>query len=105
MSEYPSVRLTACGSHLSASAQARDEDWLHHSKQSQQAFLEFAMAGRAATEIVFEAEGITAGATDDFKKATSLAEAMVTHYGMSDTLGMPFHPQAKCPYSMGVINP
>ena len=47
------------------------------------------MAGRAATEVVFKAGGVTAGAVEDFKRATSLARAMVTQYGMSDTLGMP----------------
>ena len=69
------------------SAQRPDEDWLHHSKQHLQASLDFAVAGRAATELAFEAGGVTAGATDDFKQATSLARAMVTQYGMSDNLG------------------
>ena len=63
---------------------------MHHSKQHLQAFLDFAVAGRAATELAFEAAGVTAGAMDDFKKATSVARAMVTQYGMSNAFGMPF---------------
>lgn len=72
---------------VSLLAQRPGEDWLHHSKQQLQASLDFAVAGRAATETAFEAGGVTAGAMDDFKQATSLARAMVTQYGMSDTLG------------------
>jgi cell division protease FtsH len=43
------------------------------------------LGGRAAEEIVFG--DITDGATDDLEKATKMARAMVTQYGMSDRLG------------------
>ena len=42
--------------------------------------------GRAAEEIVFDS--ITTGASNDIEKATSLARAMVTQYGMSERFGM-----------------
>lgn len=42
--------------------------------------------GRAAEEVVFES--ITTGASNDIEKATSIARAMVTQYGMSDRFGM-----------------
>ena len=42
--------------------------------------------GRAAEETVFSS--ITTGASNDIEKATSIARAMVTQYGMSDKLGM-----------------
>lgn len=42
--------------------------------------------GRAAEQIVFNS--ITTGASNDIEKATSLARAMVTQYGMTDKFGM-----------------
>jgi cell division protease FtsH len=43
------------------------------------------LGGRAAEEIVFK--DITTGASNDLERATDLARAMVTRYGMSDLLG------------------
>jgi cell division protease FtsH len=43
------------------------------------------LGGRAAEEIMFDE--ITTGASDDLNKATRLARAMVTQYGMSKKLG------------------
>ena len=42
--------------------------------------------GRAAEELVFDS--ITTGASNDIEKATSLARAMVTQYGMSEKFGL-----------------
>lgn len=42
--------------------------------------------GRAAEELVFNS--ITTGASNDIEKATQLARAMVTQYGMSDRFGL-----------------
>lgn len=42
--------------------------------------------GRAAEKIIFNS--ITTGASNDIEKATQLARAMVTQYGMSDTFGL-----------------
>jgi cell division protease FtsH len=47
--------------------------------------LAFAMGGRTAEEIVFEE--ISTGAADDLQKATEIARAMVSEYGMSPKLG------------------
>ena len=44
------------------------------------------LGGRIAEEITFD--DITTGASQDIKQATAYAKAMVTKYGMSDTLGM-----------------
>ena len=43
------------------------------------------LAGRAAEELIFN--DVSTGAADDLVKATNLAEAIVTKYGMSATLG------------------
>jgi cell division protease FtsH len=47
--------------------------------------LVYALGGRAAEELVFHEP--TTGASDDIEKATKLARAMVTEYGMSTKLG------------------
>ena len=47
--------------------------------------LVYALGGRAAEELVFHEP--TTGASNDIEKATQLARAMVTEYGMSSKLG------------------
>ena len=44
------------------------------------------LGGRAAEEVEFD--DITTGASNDIEKATSIARAMVTQYGMSERFGM-----------------
>ena len=44
------------------------------------------LGGRAAEEIVFK--DVTTGAANDIEKATSIAQNMVTRFGMSDRFGM-----------------
>ena len=44
------------------------------------------LGGRAAEEIVFNS--ITTGASNDIERATKLAKAMITQYGMSEKFGL-----------------
>ena len=44
------------------------------------------LGGRAAEEIVFDT--VTTGASNDMEKATDLARAMITQYGMSEKFGL-----------------
>ena len=44
------------------------------------------LAGRAAEELVFNVQ--TTGASNDIEKATQIARAMITQYGMSEKFGM-----------------
>ncbi len=44
------------------------------------------MGGRAAEEIAFDS--VTTGASNDIERATNLARAMVTQYGMSEKFGL-----------------
>ena len=44
------------------------------------------LGGRAAEEIVFDT--VTTGAANDIEKATAIARAMVTQYGMSEKFGL-----------------
>lgn len=44
------------------------------------------LGGRAAEEVVFDT--VTTGASNDIEKATKIARAMITQYGMSDKFGL-----------------
>ncbi|MCB0193291.1 MAG: ATP-dependent zinc metalloprotease FtsH [Anaerolineae bacterium] len=62
-----------------------DEDRYLENQNRFEAELAAILAGRAAEEVIFEE--VTTGASDDLNKATKLARAMVTQYGMSEKLG------------------
>ena len=51
------------------------------------------LGGRVAEETIFGEDDITTGAHNDFEKATKIARAMVTEYGMSDLGPMQFEHQ------------
>ena len=55
--------------------------------------LAMAMAGRIAEELV--ADDISSGASGDIQMATSMAKAMVMHWGMSEKLGMVLYGEAQ----------
>ncbi len=62
-----------------------DEDKYSQTRSEMLDKLAYMMGGRAAEEMVFHDP--TTGAGNDIEKATSLARAMVTQYGMTETLG------------------
>ena len=62
-----------------------DEDKYSQTRAELQDKLAYMMGGRAAEELVFH--NPTTGAGNDIEKATGLAKAMVTQYGMSDRIG------------------
>ncbi len=43
--------------------------------------------GRIAEELIYGADAVTTGASNDIERATEIAHKMVKHWGMSDTLG------------------
>lgn len=57
------------------------------------------MGGRAAEELIFGIDKITAGAASDFKNATLIAESMVKYYGMSDKVGFRTYRDSKDNFS------
>ena len=62
-----------------------DEDRYSTTRNEMLDQLAYSLGGRAAEEMVFHDP--TTGASNDIEKATSLARAMVTQYGMSERLG------------------
>ena len=66
--------------------QTPEEEKFLNTKKELQAMLVRMLGGRAAEEIVFET--VTTGASNDIEKATSVARAMITQYGMSEKFGL-----------------
>ena len=62
-----------------------DEDKYSTTRNELMDQLAYAMGGRAAEEMVFHDP--TTGASNDIEKATKVARAMVTQYGMTERLG------------------
>ena len=66
--------------------QTPEEEKFLNTKKELEAMIVVALAGRAAEEVVFDT--VTTGASNDIEKATSIARAMITQYGMSEKFGL-----------------
>ena len=66
--------------------QTPEEEKFLNTKKELEAMLVGMLGGRAAEEIVFDT--VTTGASNDIEKATSIARAMITQYGMSEKFGL-----------------
>ena len=66
--------------------QTPEEEKFLNTKSELEAMLVGLLAGRAAEELVFDT--VTTGASNDIERATKLARAMVTQYGMSERFGL-----------------
>jgi cell division protease FtsH len=64
-----------------------EQDKYSHSKYELEARIAGLFGGRVAEELIFGAEKVTTGASDDIRRATGLARRMVTEFGFSDKLG------------------
>lgn len=64
-----------------------EADKISYLRDKMEADLAVSMGGRAAEEIIFGHAKVSSGASSDIQYATRLANAMVTQWGMSDTLG------------------
>jgi cell division protease FtsH len=62
-----------------------DQDKYSTTRSQMQNQLAYMLGGRAAEELIFHDP--TTGASNDIEKATALARAMVTQYGMTERLG------------------
>ena len=66
--------------------QVPEEEKFLNTKSELEAMLVGLLAGRAAEEIVFG--NVSTGAANDIEKATQIARAMITQYGMSEKFGL-----------------
>ena len=64
-----------------------EEDRYSYSKQRLESQISSLFGGRLAEEIIFGAESVTTGASNDIERATEIARNMVTKWGLSDRMG------------------
>jgi len=81
------VTIIPRGRALGVTMQLPERDRYTYSKLELESKIAMMFGGRAAEEIVFGAENVTTGASNDIQQATSLARRMVTEYGFSEKLG------------------
>jgi cell division protease FtsH len=68
-----------------------ENDRYSESYAEMKAHIAVALAGRIAEEIIFGSEKVTSGASSDIRMATSVAQSMVTEWGLSKQVGPIFH--------------
>jgi cell division protease FtsH len=66
-----------------------DEDRVLLSKTQLLAEIQLLYGGRVAEQVVFGAEHVTTGASNDLERLSKIAKGMVKHYGMCPELGPP----------------
>ena len=64
-----------------------EEDRYSHSKQRLESQISTLFGGRIAEEITLGADRVTTGASNDIERATEIARAMVTKWGLSEKMG------------------
>ena len=94
------ISIVSRGSFLGYVLHMPVEDRYTKSKDELLATVTTALGGRAAEEVFF-GEAWT-GVTSDLQSATSIAEAMVKEYGMSDAIGLVAHAEDRHQQSMGL---
>ena len=85
----PSYKVTIIprGRALGVTMFLPEEDRYSHSKRSIRSQICSLFGGRIAEELTLGNDGITTGASNDIERATRMARAMVTKWGLSDELG------------------
>jgi cell division protease FtsH len=64
-----------------------ERDRYSMSKRQLESQISSLFGGRVAEELVFGAEHVTTGASNDIERATEIARKMVTRFGLSDAMG------------------
>jgi len=75
------------GSALGMTVQLPEKDEVLSTKKQLLARMAVSMGGRAAEELIFGADDITTGASNDFQQASGIAQEMVMRLGMSEAVG------------------
>lgn len=81
------VTIIPRGRALGVTMYLPEQDRYSHSKRRLESQLSSLFGGRVAEMLVFGAERVTTGASNDIERATELARNMVTRWGLSDKLG------------------
>jgi len=81
------VTIIPRGRALGLTMSLPERDKLSYNKKWCEARIAMCFGGRVAEQIIYGADSLNTGASDDIRQATNLARKMVTEYGMSDKLG------------------
>ena len=81
------VTIVPRGRALGITFSLPEEDRHNYTKEYILGRLAMAYGGRVAEELVFGAEKVTTGASQDIQQATEMARRMVTQFGMSEVVG------------------
>jgi cell division protease FtsH len=81
------VTIIPRGRALGVTMNLPERDRYSLKKSEIEARLAMMFGGRVAEELIFGADNVTTGASNDIQQATGMARRMVTEWGMSETLG------------------
>jgi cell division protease FtsH len=81
------VTIVPRGRALGVTMSLPERDRYGFDRRELEAKIAMMFGGRVAEELVFGAERVTTGASDDIRQATGLAQRMVTEFGFSSRLG------------------
>ncbi|KAJ3275405.1 ATP-dependent zinc metalloprotease FTSH 4, mitochondrial [Terramyces sp. JEL0728] len=82
------VTVIPRGNALGVTVMLPEADSSNYTKEELFASLDVAMGGRVAEELIYGAQNVTTGASNDLENATRTARGMVLTYGMSDNIGL-----------------
>ncbi|MEO5625932.1 MAG: ATP-dependent metalloprotease, partial [Dokdonella sp.] len=81
------VTIIPRGRALGVTMYLPENDRYSYNKENIESRLCSLYGGRVAEELIFGADGVTTGASNDIERATKMARNMVTKWGLSDKLG------------------
>lgn len=81
------VSIIPRGRALGVTMYLPEQDRYSHSKRFLESMISSLFGGRIAEEIIYGAEAVSTGASNDIERATNLARKMVTQWGFSEKLG------------------
>lgn len=81
------VTIIPRGRALGVTMYLPEEDKYSHSKEALESRISSLFGGRIAEELIFGADKVTTGASNDIERATEIARNMVTRWGLSDKMG------------------
>jgi cell division protease FtsH len=84
------VTILPRGQSLGVTQFVTEEDRYNYSREMLMAKIAVGLGGRVAEELTLGRDRITTGAENDFQVVTNMARRMVTHWGMSDEVGVVF---------------
>tara|TARA_B100001059_G_C17817977_1_gene576460 strand:+ start:432 stop:2369 length:1938 start_codon:yes stop_codon:yes gene_type:complete len=81
------VSIIPRGRALGVTMYLPEQDRVSHSKQHLESMISSLFGGRLAEQIIYGADKVTTGASNDIERATEIARKMVTQWGLSEKMG------------------